>query len=286
MMKRWMLSLLAVAMLPSTLFVTGCSDDDDNPTDPNKGYAQVYIRLHPGDQFTYDMWDLDQNNQKIESTKAKYEIKFNSGQGNVGKYSDWFSRIGVNRETNERDTLYVRTDDYTRGDGSAYTKSIMAYGFFYQTLQKFIAEVMKLGEVGVPTIPAQTWDEIAVYYDENGDALEPGAEWDISDPNGVPMNFVINGQTVSVDATMKGRLDAREEKITANGQEITTWKSSVIATFDLLGSVELEVKLSFWFSNDPSTQVKYVQESASTTIPFVQLTIDIPGQTQELVSWI
>ncbi|MCB2205221.1 hypothetical protein KQI65_10770 [bacterium] len=286
MMKRWTLPLLMVAMLPSLLFVAGCSDDDDNPADPNKGYEQVYIRLHAGDQFTYDMWDLDENNQKIESTKAKYEIKFNTGSGKIGIYNDWFSRIGVNRETNERDTLYVRTDDYTRGDGSAYTRSIMAYGFVYETLQKFIAEVMKFGNVGVPTIPAQTWDQIAKYYDENGDALQPGAEWDVGDPNGIPMNFTISGQTVSVDASMKGKLEAREEKVTANGKEITTWKTSITATFDLLGSVKLETKLIFWFSNDPATQVKYVQESASTTIPLVNLTINIPGQTQELVSWI
>ncbi len=286
MMKRWLVPLLMVAAIPSLVFVTGCSDDDDNPTDPNKGYEQVYIRLHAGDQFTYDMWDLDENNQKIASSKVKYEIEFNKGVGLVGVYQDWFYRIGVNRDTNVRDTLFIRTENITRGDGSSYTESIMAYGFMYETLQQFIATVMNLGDVGVPTIPAQQWDIIARYYDDEGNALEPGATWTIGPEGGVSMNFTINGTPLSVSAEMTGKLEAREEKVMANGQELTTWKSSVTATFNLLGSVNLDVKLNFWFSSDPSTQVKFVMESANTTIPIINLPFNIPGQTQELVSWI
>lgn len=285
MMKRWLMPLFLVIALPSVLFVTGCSDDD-NPNDPNKGYQQVNIRLHVGDQFTYDRWQLDENNQKIESSKSKYEIKFSQGQGLVGQYTDWFFRIGVDRTTNLRDTLFIRTETITRNDGSAYTESVMAYGFMYKMLQEFIAEVMKLGNVGVPTIPASQWDIVARYYDDEGNALDAGAEWEIGPEGGVNMNFTINGTPLSVEATMTGKLEAREEKVMANGKELTTWKSSVTAKFNLLNSAELTLKLMFWFSDDPDTQVKVVQESASTTIPFVNIEFNVPGETQELVSWI
>ena len=285
MMKRWIFPLVMVLALPSVLLVSGCSDDDDNPVDPNKGYQQVNIRLHAGDQFTYDMWDLDESNQKVGNSK-KYEVEFNKGVGLVGQYSDWFYRLGVNRETGTRDTLIIRTHTITRDDGTAYTESVMAYGFFYETLQRFIATVMGLGDVGVPTIPAEQWDDIAKYYDESGTALDPGAEWPVGSEDGISMNFTINGTPLSVTAKMTGKLEAREEKIMANGKEVTTWKSSVTAQFTLLGSVNLDVKLLFWFSDDPDTMVRYTQESANTTIPIINLPFNIPGQTQELVSWI
>jgi hypothetical protein len=285
MMKRWLMPLFMVVALPSLILVSGCSDDD-NPADPNKGYQQVDIRLHTGDKFTYDMWDLDESNNKIASSKAKYEIDFIKGSGLVGKYQDWFYRFGVNRTTGARDTMYIRTESITRSDASSYTQSIMAYGFLYQTLQRFIATVMDLGQVGVPTIPAEQWDIIARYYDDDGNALDPGAEWTIGPEGGIAMNFTVNGTPLSVAATMIGKLEGREEKIMAGSKEVTTWHSSVTANFNLLGSVDLTVKLHFWFSDDPDAQIKVVQESANTTIPIVNLTFNIPGQTQELVSWI
>ena len=286
MMKRWLIPLVAVVALPSMLFVTGCSDDDDNPTDPNKGYQQVYIKMHAGDQFTYDRYDLNEANQKVEDSWSKYEIEFITGQGLVGQYTDWFYRIGVDRSTNVRDTLFIRTENITRDDKTAYTESVMAYGFMYYMLQEFIGEMMKLGDVGVPTIPAQQWDEIARYYDDEGVALDPGTEWTIGPEGGVTMNFTINGYPISVEAGLTGKLEAREEKVMAGGKEITTWKSSVTANINLLGSVNLDVKLNFWFSNDPSGQIKVVQESANTTIPIINMPFSIPGETQELVSWI
>ncbi|PLX28353.1 MAG: hypothetical protein C0600_09795 [Ignavibacteria bacterium] len=286
MLKRWLIPLVAVLAMPSMLFVTGCSDDDDNPTDPNKGYQQVYIRMHAGDQFTYDRYDLDENNLKVEGSKSKYEIEFITGQGLVGQYQDWFYRIGVDRSTNVRDTLFIRSENITRNDGTAYTESVMAYGFLYQVLQEFIGEMMQLGDIGVPTIPAEQWDIVARYYDDDGTALDPGAEWTIGPEGGITMNFTINGYPLSVEASMKGRLDAREEKVMAGGTEITTWKSSVIASINLLGSVNLDVVLSFWFSDDPNGQIKVLQESANTTIPIINMPFSIPGETQELVSWI
>jgi hypothetical protein len=286
MMKRWLMPLIMIVALPSLVFVSGCGDDEDNPIDPNKGYQQVNIRLHAGDQFTYDRWELDENNQKIESSKSKYEIKINKGSGNVGLYSDWFSRIGTDRTTDVRDTLYIRTETRTRTDGTAYTEEVMAYGFLYKMAQQFIATVMELGNVGVPTIPAEQWDVIARYYDTDGTALDPGAEWEIGPEGGITMNFTINGTPLSVEATMTGKLEAREEKIMANGKELTTWKSSVTASFNLLGSVDLDLKLMFWFSDDPDAQVRVVQESANTTIPLINLPFSVKGETQELVSWI
>ncbi|MFA6235048.1 MAG: hypothetical protein WC824_12820, partial [Bacteroidota bacterium] len=167
MMKRWLMPLF-LAVLPLLVVLPGCSDDDGTPVDPNKGTHQIDIRLHAGDQFVYDRWDLDQSQQKIESTKRKYDVEFNSGVGLIGQYNDWFFRLGKDRSTNERDTLIIRTESRTRANGTSYTQQIMAYGFMYQALQQFIALVMPLGDVGVPTIPAENWDVVANFYGTDG----------------------------------------------------------------------------------------------------------------------
>ena len=284
MMKRWLIPLLLFA-LPAVAVLPGCSDDD-NPTDPNKGARQINILLHSGDQYTYDRWDLDQNQQKIEATKHKYDVEFLSGVGLVGQYNDWFFRIGKDRLTNERDTLFIRTESRTRTDGTFYTKEVMGYGFRYGALQDFIEMVMQLGTVGVPTIPAEEWDVIARFYDNDGVAIEPGYEWTIGPESGIPMNFTINGAQLPVTAKFTGKYEAREEKIMANNKEITTWKTSVTAVFNVLGSVELKVKVNMWLADDPDTIVKVVQESASVTIPILNIPFNVDGDQQELVYWI
>lgn len=285
MRKHRLMPVLLILVLPAMVFLAGCSDDDDNPNDPNKGYKQVNIRLHSGDQFVYDRFDLDENNQKVTESKSKYEVKFLEGNGRLINYNDWFYRFGVDRSTNERDTMYIRTETITRTDGTAYTESVMAYGFVYQVLQYFIGEVMQYNPDGVPTIPGQDWDVIAKYYDGDGKALDPGAEWSIGPTGGVTMNFTFGGIPVVVEATMKGKLDAREEKVMAGGEELTTWKSSLLFNLNVANSTELNVKMSFWFSEDPSTAVKVVQESATVTLPVLG-PLTLTGETQELVSWI
>jgi hypothetical protein len=275
--------LLAFAM-PATFTFIGCSDDD-TPTDPNAGIQQVNIRMHAGDQFTYDRWDLDPNNQKIESTKRAYDIEINKGVGLVGQYSDWFFRLGRDRASGKRDTLYIRTETVTRqSNGTSYTEEVMAYGFSYQLLQAFIAEVMKLGNVTVPTIAAPQWNTIARYYDKSGNAVPVGTEWWIGPEEGVTMNFTVGTTVIPANAKIKGAYTAREEKISANNKQITTWKSSITATFSALGSTLVETKIHLWFSDDPDGQIRVLQESSTITIPILG-TINVVGETQELVSW-
>jgi hypothetical protein len=285
MIKRWLMPLF-LAVLPMLVVLPGCSSDEDNPVDPNKGYHQIDIRLFSGDQFSYDRWDLDQSQQKVESTKRTYDVEFSSGMGSILQYQDWFFRIGKDRSTNERDTLIIRVESRTRANATSYTRQVMAYGFMYEALQQFIALIMPLGEVGVPTIPAANWDVVADFYDENGTARDPGYEWPIGPAAGVPMNFTINGSQVPVTAKLTGKYEAREEIITANNKQIKTWKSSVTASFNLLGTMELKVKINVWFSDDPGTIVKMVQESTQAIIPFLNLPITVDGDQQELVSWI
>lgn len=284
MIKRMLLPLLLFA-LPVLAVLPGCSDDDDNPTDPNKGAHQINILLRTGDQYTYDRWDLDQSQQKVEATKRKYDVEFLKGTGSLLSYNDWFFRIGKDRSTNERDTMYIRVESRTRPDGTSYSKDVMAYGFTYAAKQEFIAMMMQLG-AAAPTIPAETWDNIARFYDDNGVALDPGHTWSIGPEAGVPMNFSLSGTSVPVIAKFTGKYEAKEEKITANNKQINTWKSSVTASFNLLGSVELKVKVNFWVSDDPDTIVKVVQESASVTVPILNIPFTVDGDQQELVSWI
>ncbi len=282
---RRIFTLLLAFALPATFTFIGCSDDD-TPTDPNAGIQQVNIRMHAGDQFSYDRWDLDANNQKIATSKRGYDIEIINGVGLVGQYSDWFFRLGKDRVSNKRDTLFIRTETVTRtSNGSSYTEEVMAYGFGYKILQSFIAEVMKLGNVGVPTIPAAQWNTIARYYDKSGNAVPVGTEWTIGPEEGVIMNFTINGFPIPVTAKIKGTYAAREEKIQAGSKQLTTWKSTITATFTLQGTTLVETKAHLWFSDDPDGQIRILQESAKATFPVVNITVDIPGETQELLSW-
>lgn len=281
---RRIFTLLLAFALPATLTFVGCSDDD-TPTDPNAGIQQVNIRMHAGDQFTYDRWDLDANNQKIATSKRGYDIEINKGVGLVGQYSDWFFRLGKDKVSNKRDTLFIRTETVTRqSNGTSYTEEVMAYGFGYQLLQSFIGEVMKFGNVGVPTIPAAQWNTIARYYDKSGNAVPVGTEWAIGPEDGVTMNFTVGSIPVNVNARIKGTYAAREEKIQAGNKQVTTWKSTITATFTIQGSPLLESKVHLWFSDDPDGQIRVIQESAKATLPVLG-TVDIPGETQELVSW-
>ncbi len=281
---RRIVTLLLAFSLPATFAFTGCGEDDP-PIDPNAGIQQVNIRMHAGDQFTYDRWDLDANNQKISTSKRAYDIEINKGVGLVGQYSDWFFRIGRDRVSDKRDTLFIRTETVTRqSNGTSYTEEVMAYGFMYKALQSFIAEVMKLGNVGVPTIPAEQWNTIARYYDKSGNAVPIGTEWVIGPEDGVIMNFTIGTFPIPVTAKLKGRYEAREEKVQAGNKQVTTWKSSVTATFTALGSTVLQSKIYFWFSDDPAGQIRILQESGKATVTGVGA-VDIPGETQELVSW-
>ena len=286
MKTRWAAPLVTASMLALMVVpFAGCGDDDDSPTDPNAGIQQVDIRISPGDQFVYNRWDLDDNNQKIGSSR-RYEIEFARGVGLVGQYTDWFYRLGVDRTTNKRDTLFIRTETVTRqSNGSSYTKEVMAYAFTYKLLQAFTAEVAKLGNVTVPTIPSPVWDVIAKYYDNNGTAIPVGTEWWLTPETGVNLNFAISGSPVPVNAKIKASYAAREEKFMAGSKEVKTWKSTITATFNLLGSVNLVVKMHVWFSDDPDTQVRILQESSKATIPIVNIDFNIPGETQELVSW-
>ncbi len=281
---RWFLAAMLLVSSVGVLSISGCSDDD-TPVDPNAGLHQINIRLRAGDEFTYDRWPLDINNQRVELLKHDYEITHKAGVGISGPYTDWFYRIGRDMVTQQRDTLFIRTETITRDNGSNYTQDVMARGFSYAILTDFIETVQMLGDVGHPTIPSPKWEKIAMYYDGSGNPRPVGYEWFLTSENGEQMNFNYGATTIPVNAIIKAKYSAREEVISANNKEILTWKTTVTATFDIMNSLTMTVVLHIWFSDNPDAQIKIVQESSTVDIPFIG-TLEALGEEQLVKSWI
>lgn len=285
-MKTLWMSLLPLALLVAILPLAGCGDDD-NPTDPNAGLHQIYIRFSPGQSFTYDRWDLDQSNQPISSTKRDYQISYKDGVGLVGAYEDWVFRIGRDMLSGAKDTLYMRSENRTGSNGQPYTQSLMVYGFANKLMTAFIQRVQTAfpSLEGDPSVPAPKWDMVAQYYDGSGKALPLGTEWWLTSENGEDLNFTVSGSPIPVNCKIKARYDAREVKMTVNNKEVLTWECTVTATFNIMNSLQLVVPLHVWFSDDPDAQVQLIQESANITIPILG-NFSLPGEKQLLKFWI
>ena len=79
----------------------------------------------------------------------------------------------------------------------------------------------------------------------------------------------------------KGKFEAKEN-IAVGANTVKAWKSSVTVTIQILTNV-YTIKLYTWFSDNPSGQIKILQESAKFALG--PITIPVPGEVQELVSY-
>ena len=254
MLKRMMHMVLFAAVVSILLWTDGCSKKDNNPVQPTD--HKVDIRLKPG-TWLYNRWDLDSSNVKIDASLRQYNLEFRGNGGLYqGAYNDWYYRIGTDMKSGVQDTLLIRTDPNN--------SDVMVYAFQYTMLSKFVDMVMALVPgITRPAIPPAQWDVIGSYTGTAGQTT-----WAIGDPQGTPLNFNFSGIPVTVLVTLSGKYEKKEETITVGAKTVTAWETSVTAALDILGTRK-NLHIYFWFSDNPSTQIKVVQESLVMILPFL-----------------
>ncbi len=271
MLKRLVNVVLLFTIAPIIIYFAGCSKDED-PVKPPEEH-KVNIKLRPG-FFVYNRWDLDQANAKIDATKRNYTVELRGSGGNfIGAYSDWYYWIGQDAVTSQKTEMHIRVEPLN--------SDVMVYAFVDSVLAKFIALVPNTTEK--PTIPPPQWDMIASYTGTAGTT-----SWNLHDatkyPDGIPLTFKIQGLPTPVSVTAKfiGKYESKNEVMTFNNKSVTTYKTSISVVLGILGTNYTE-KIYFWFADDPSAQLKYMQESLQINL-FGLINIPIPGEIQELIS--
>jgi hypothetical protein len=286
MVTRKLYLLTALFAFAAVLTFSSCSSDDDNgPTDPNAGLHQLYIDFRPGDTFLYDRYELDENNQPVAATKHDYQVQMIKGTSSLAGYDDWFNRLGRDMVSNEKDTMFVRAENITRSDGSAYTKELWVYGLRHQILQSFVQVMQENLGTNAPTIPSAEWDVVGKYYDGSGKALDVGTEWNLTPDEGDELNFNVGPTPIRIVAKIKAKYAAREEKMTVNDKEVKTWKTTVTGAFTLTSfNLTLDLVLHLWMSDDPDGPIKMVQESMNLYMPPLPA-VSEPGDMMTVKDW-
>ncbi len=224
-----------------------------------------------GATFTYDRWGLDGDNEIMPSTQSTYVSRFEQGDGSpLGGETDWYRMISTDSRSGRSDTLIARADAQN---------NIQVYGLANALIERFTRELIDSGTLPqAPELPDPVWGYLAQVNDMNGDPLEPGGEWNVTQGSGIEISFGL----ISATVTMKGAYVEQGEVITAQGKDITTWKMRITVTISILGQ-DNDIPVYIWFSDDPSAQVQLMQESAELNLGIVQFPVE--GDLQKLVSW-
>ncbi len=236
----------------------------------------MMILFKNGSRLVYDRWEVDENNHKIETSKRSYTSELKTSGGIMrGSYNDWFYDISLDSQTNKSDTLYLRTDE---------TNNVMSYGFITTFLTTFIESISSIVQIDMPVLPSPTWDYISKFNGVNDQTLPISTTWDIIPASGVTLDLTIPGFPIPISATinMKGKLEARGELFIVNGKQIRATKTSITVSATVLGSTN-DIKIFLWYSDDPSGQIKLIQEGQSVTI--YGITVPVLGDYRELVSF-
>ena len=275
--------LLLVTGVLVTVFLPGCSKDD-NPVTPNGG-TRLYIQPVINSEFTFDVSTLDSVNTPIGGSTYSYVVAFKSTNGALvyGPYTDWIKRIGTAQNTGKKDTVYFRLSTGTQNNAS-FSKEVMTYGFCNYFLTKLSESISTQFGIPMPQIPGSVGDVIAKFYDDSGNALADGTEWTIGDVNGTELSFLITGIPVTINVKFKGKVESKTETFTVKNKVIKTWKESVTATVNILGTNNT-IKLNFWYSDDPDGQIRFMQESAKFTVPFIGITFPLEGELDALTDF-
>lgn len=272
-MKQRLMPLFVLSTIIFTVTLVGCSKDD--PITPPQEH-KVNIQLKAGMFFSFNRWDLTQQNTKDESTKRTYNVELRGNGGILlGAYNDWLYRIGTDAKTLMKDTLFIRVEPSN--------SEVQAYGFVSTIISEFIELVPT--STDKPSAPSSRWDIVGKYD------VAVGTTWNIHDvtkyPNGIDLAFKISGPTgpvdINVNVKLTGKYEAREEVLTVGSKTVKTYHTSVSVILNILGGEHTE-KLHFWFSDDPSAQVKFMQESLTIDVGGLGLLkIPIAGEVQELI---
>lgn len=224
-----------------------------------------------GAEYTYDRWDLDENNMPVETTKRPYVTRIETGDGAlVGGQTDWYRMISTDDYIGRTDTLIVRTDAQN---------NVRVYGLANYIVNNFAKRLVDNGLLPeMPILPDPAWTYLAQINDANGDPLEPGVQWSITQGSGIELSFGLLTATITMEATYL----ENGEMFTIQGKDIHSWKMGIIVNISILGQ-DNEIPVYIWFSDDPSAQLQLIQESGAITLG--PLTETVEGDKQTLVSW-
>ncbi len=280
---RYAFSGLALVMM---FAAAGCGSDDP-VTPPVGGETRIDMQFLVNSQFTYTRTTLDTTNQPVAGSQRQYIIELKGSGGTIiGAYDDWYRRVGTDMGTLAKDTLFIRTSPGSK-EGTSFTKDVMVYGFVHKLHTAFIDQIVAaIPGVSRPDIPGPQWDIIAQYHAQDGSEIAAGSSWTLGNANGTQLNFTIPSfpTPITITVTTKGTLDARGVDMAVGSKTVKTWKSTVTATADLFAQ-KTDVKVSFWFSDNPSGQIKVEQQGTKFIVPLVNITFPLPGERQELQSW-
>lgn len=223
-----------------------------------------------GAEWTYDRWDLDADNNPVESSKHMYVSVIEQGDGtSLDGMTDWYRLISTDNVSGRSDTLIVRTDNQ---------HNILVHGLANALVTRFLRPLVENGTLPtMPELPAPEWTYLAWVNDGNGDPLEPGGTWDVTTGDGIEIPFGFVSATISMGAEYA----AKGELVNVAGSDLYTWRTRIMITIDLFG--ETQIPVDIWFSDQPSAQIQLQQESAEIDVQITTMPVD--GDLQKLVSW-
>ena len=285
-MKRFA-TLAAILVAAATVLATvpGCSKDD-NTTTPPVTTTKLYVQLKANAQYTFKRQDLDSNSAPITASARTYNVVLKGNGGLIqGAYNDWFYRIGTDTQSNEKDTLLIRTNTGSNS-GTSFTQDIQVYGFAHEVLQSF-SDLVTLQFGGTPpNLPGPNWDVVSMFQDQTGAAYAVGKEWVIGSSSGESLSFDIGGFPITATVIIRGKLESVSDKLMMGSTEVKAWKTTITITATLPLGSPIVMTMSLWFSDNPDGQVKVLQNSSKFIVPIVGTTLPIPGEIQELQSYL
>jgi len=223
-----------------------------------------------GKTFTYDTWDIDENNEKVLSTKSSIVSKVEQGDGTaIGGRTDWWRLIDT-EASGAKDTVIARVD----GNGN-----LEIYGYTRDYIRRFVEGMIEGGfPMEMPTLPDAEWSVMAYCNSAPGVPANPGTEWNITAPGG----FDIPVGLFSANVKIKGQFIDRTETVSVQGKTIKLWHVKLINTVTIFGA-ESNIVVHLWYSDDPSGRIQLWQES--TLLNLVLTNFQLNGEKWELASW-
>jgi hypothetical protein len=284
MTKRVLLPVFTAAVLAGAFWIAGCSKDDTPTNNNTLTGPKIYIQLVVNSQFTYNRTVLDSANQPVAGTTHPYQVELKKGNMIVGAFSDWFFRIGTDGVTLEKDTLLIRTNTGSVG-GTSFTREVQVYGMDTVINRKLVEMILASipGATLLTQLTGPHWDPVAMYHnDTDGKAWAVGKDWQIGDATTLNFNYLT--MQIPVSVSKKGKLEAIEEAITVGSKTVKAWKTSITTTVVIPIVGTMTQKMYLWFSDDPDGQIK--MEAQSTTLKVLTSTVNVPGEVQELKSYL
>ena len=223
-----------------------------------------------GAGFTYDVWDLDEANEKLPASKSTVTSTVEQGNGQpMGGKSDWWRVIDTDA-SGDKDTLIGRVD----ANGN-----LELYGFATKFVRKFIEGVIEGGfPIQMPELPAPEWAVVGYFNSAPGTPAAPGSEWDITAAGGIDIPLGL----VSANVRIKAKYIDRTETVVVNGKTIKLWHVELSNIVTILGG-ESVVTVHVWYSDDPSGRILLHQ--VSTLLNLMITTYQLNGEKWELNSW-